>query len=55
MNSAASALDTAKASGDLGAIGSASQQLEDAVKAYLSLSATTPPSASLGAVPSAGG
>jgi len=55
MDSAATELDTAKSSGDLGAIGSASQKLEDAVKAYLTLAASTAPSASLGPVPSAGG
>ena len=37
MDSAAKALDTAKASNDLGAIGSASQKLEDAVNDYLTL------------------
>ena len=55
MDSAASELDTAKASGDLGAIGSASQKLEDAVKAYLTLADAATPSASLGPVPTAGG
>jgi hypothetical protein len=55
MDSAASELDTAKASGDLGAIGSASQKLEDAVKAYLTLADSASPSASLGPVPTAGG
>jgi uncharacterized membrane protein (UPF0182 family) len=55
MDSAASELDTAKASGDLGAIGSASQKLEDAVKAYLTLANSASPSASLGPVPTAGG
>ena len=55
MDSAASALDDAKASGDLGQIGAASQKLEDAVKAYLALAGTSIPSASLGPVPSSGG
>jgi uncharacterized membrane protein (UPF0182 family) len=55
MNSAATDLDTAKASGDLGQIGAASQKLEDAVKAYLTLAGSAAPSASLGPVPSAGG
>src|SRR6478752_6207702 len=52
MDSAASALDDAKSSGDLGQIGAASQKLEDAVKAYLALAGTSIPSASLGPVPS---
>ena len=55
MDSAASALDDAKSSGDLGQIGAASQKLEDAVKAYLALAGTSIPSASLGPVPSSGG
>ena len=55
MDSAASALDAAKASGDLGQIGAASQKLEDAVNAYLTLAGTAIPSASLAPVPSAGG
>lgn len=54
MDAAASALDTAKASGDLGQIGDASQKLEDAVNAYLNLVGTSIPSASLGPVPSGG-
>ena len=37
MDSAASNLDAAKASGDLGKIGTATQQLEDAVNNYLTL------------------
>ncbi len=37
MDNAAKNLDTAKASGDLGQIGAATQKLEDAVKAYLTL------------------
>jgi len=37
MDAAAKALDTAKASGDLGAIGTASQNLETAVNNYLAL------------------
>jgi len=55
MNAAASALDAAKASGDLGQIGAASQRLEDAVKAYLSLTGDSIPSASLGPVPTSAG
>src|SRR5450755_1109497 len=55
MDSAASALDAAKASGDLGQIGDASQKLEDAVKNYLQLAGTPLPSASLAPVPSSGG
>ncbi|HEY4994037.1 MAG TPA: UPF0182 family protein [Nakamurella sp.] len=55
MDSAASALDAAKASGDLGQIGDASQKLEDAVKQYLQLAGTPLPSASLAPVPSSGG
>jgi len=55
MDAAASELDAAKASGDLGQIGAASQKLEDAVKAYLTLVDAQQPSASLGPVPSSGG
>ena len=45
MNAAAGALTAAKASGDLGRIGAASQQLQDAVNAYLALAGTSEPSA----------
>ena len=45
LNAAANALDAAKASGDLGQIGAASQQLQDAVNAYLALAGTTIPNA----------
>jgi len=55
MDQAASDLDTAKASGDLGAIGAASQKLEDAVNAYLTLAGTAIPSASLAPPPTSGG
>src|SRR6478752_3022896 len=55
MDQAATDLNTAKASGDLGAIGAASQKLEDAVNAYLKLAGTAIPSASLAPVPSSGG
>jgi uncharacterized membrane protein (UPF0182 family) len=55
LDAAADELDQAKASGDLGQIGAASQKLEDAVKAYLQLAGTSLPSASLGPVPSGGG
>ncbi|WP_420122208.1 UPF0182 family protein [Nakamurella sp.] len=55
MDAAASALDAAKASGDLGQIGAASQKLEDAVRAYLALAGTEIPSASLGPVPTSAG
>ncbi len=55
MDAAASALDTAKASGDLAQIGAASQKLEDAVKNYLALAGTSIPSASLGPVETSGG
>ncbi|ACV77994.1 UPF0182 family membrane protein [Nakamurella multipartita] len=55
LDAAASALDAAKASGDLGQIGAASQKLEDAVNAYLQLAGTAIPSASLGPVPTSAG
>ena len=55
MDAAASALDTAKASGDLGQIGAASQKLEDAVNAYLALAGTAIPSASLAPASTPGG
>ena len=55
LDSAASELDTAKASGDLGQIGAASQKLEDAVNAYLTLAGTALPSASLAPVSTPGG
>jgi hypothetical protein len=55
MDSAASELDAAKASGDLGQIGAASQKLEDAVNAYLTLAGTALPSASLAPVSTPGG
>ncbi len=55
MNAAASALDAAKGTGDLAQIGAASQKLEDAVKAYLTLAGTAAPSASLAPAPSPGG
>jgi hypothetical protein len=55
MNTAASQLDAAKSSGDLGQIGAASQKLEDAVKAYLALAGTSIPSASLAPVPTSAG
>ncbi|HEY5115718.1 MAG TPA: hypothetical protein VIJ00_09365 [Nakamurella sp.] len=45
MNAAANALDAAKASGDLGQIGAASQKLQDAGNAYLALAGTAIPSA----------
>jgi uncharacterized membrane protein (UPF0182 family) len=45
LNAAANVLDAAKASGDLGQIGAASQQLQDAVNAYLAMAGTTIPSA----------
>jgi len=52
MNAAAQALDTAKASGDLGQIGTASQNLADAVDQYLTLAGLSPTdSASLAPVP----
>src|SRR6478735_3557774 len=55
LDSAAQALDAAKASGDLGQIGAASQKLADAVDAYLALAGTAIPSASLGPVPTSAG
>jgi uncharacterized membrane protein (UPF0182 family) len=55
MDSAASELDAAKASGDLGQIGAASQKLEDAVNNYLKLAGTSLPSASLAPVSTPGG
>jgi uncharacterized membrane protein (UPF0182 family) len=55
LDSAAQALDAAKASGDLGQIGAASQKLADAVDAYLALAGTAIPSASLGPVPTTSG
>jgi len=63
MDTAAKALDTAKASGDLGAIGKASQDLETAVNDYLklaggSLTGSATPTATAPAVseqPTAGG
>ncbi len=56
MDTAATNLDNAKKSGDLGQIGSATQQLENAVKAYLTLAdqANAGNSASL-APPASGG
>jgi hypothetical protein len=57
MDTAASNLDSAKASGDLGKIGTATQQLEDAVNNYLKLANqanTTPNSASLAPPPPSG-
>jgi uncharacterized membrane protein (UPF0182 family) len=47
MGTAAQALDAAKASGDLGQIGTASQNLSDAVDQYLALAGTSLNSASL--------
>jgi hypothetical protein len=47
MDTAAKALDAAKASGDLGQIGAASQNLSDAVDQYLALAGTSVNSASL--------
>ncbi|MGS0688286.1 UPF0182 family membrane protein [Nakamurella sp. GG22] len=57
MDTATTNLDNAKKSGDLAQIGAATQQLEDAVKAYLTLAdqANAGNSASLAPVPSAGG
>ena len=62
MDTAAKALDTAKASGDLGAIGNASQDLETAVNDYLKLaggslsaSATAAGTAPASDQPTAGG
>ena len=55
MDAAASALTAAKASGDLGRIGAASQKLQDAVNAYLALAGTSIPSAGPAPVPSGGG
>ena len=55
MDAAASELDAAKTSGDLGQIGAASQKLENAVKAYLALSGTSIPSASLAPVETSAG
>ena len=53
MNNAAQALDDAKASGDLGQIGTASQNLANAVQDYLNLVGV--PSASLAPAPTSGG
>ncbi len=53
MDDAAKALDAAKASGDLGQIGTASQNLADAVQNYLNL--TSVPSANLAPAPTSGG
>ena len=58
MQQAAKSLDDAKASGDLAAIGAASQKMEDAVKQYLALvgpsGSSTAPAASASSSASAG-
>ena len=51
MDAAASELDAAKASNDLGKIGAASQKLEDAVNQYLKLVGKTTPTGSTAKAP----